>query len=142
MPKFHISVASLLYQDTFICEKIVEVPVRVVGASNVGIGGGDATDIFKFSTLYSETNSDDDDDNREERTDKIVSHSDCDTDSRECASSIEREQVNCSLIECAIGNRLFQFTAASLRTSSKAEFIEVVHKEKILQSILGSKRKQ
>lgn len=140
MPKFHISVASLLYQDSFVCEEIVEVPITAVSASDVERKGSDSTDIFKFSAMYSETNSDDDD--GDEGTDRIVSSSVSDTAVKECTSEITREQLNCSLIECAIGNRLFQFTATCLRIPSKAEFIEVIHKEKVLQCISGSKRKQ
>jgi hypothetical protein len=134
-------VASLLYQESFICEEIKEVPIVAVSASDTERKGADATNIFKFSTMCSESGSDDDDDNCDE-TDRIVINSECDTDDKERSSDIMSEQLNCSLIECAIGNRLFQFTATSIRNSSKAEFIEVVHKEKILQSISGSKRKQ
>jgi hypothetical protein len=134
-------VASLLYQESFTCEEIVEVPIVALSASNTKRKGDDATDIFKFSTMYSETSSDDDDDNGD-GTDRIARSSECDATDKECPSDITREQLNCSLIECAIGNRLFQFTATSHLNSSKAEFIEVVHKEKMLQRVSGFKRKQ
>ena len=137
MPKFHISVASLSYRDTFTGE-IVGVPI--IPKTKTEEEDCNATDIFKFTTMYSETCSDGDDDG-DEGIIKVNNSNDCIPVDEECASSISREQLDCTLIECAIGNRKFRFTAASLRDSREKIFIEEKNKEEAFDSITGLKRK-
>jgi hypothetical protein len=87
LPKFHLSVASLMFRDAFASEVTVEVPLEMdeEGAKKIGGDGLEitdamkkneksATDIYQFASRYCEADSSDNEKDDSVRKDNNVSY--------------------------------------------------------------------
>ena len=128
-PKFHLSVASLLYRESLVPDVIIEVPIRLqatetTNASNTSKVEGKA-DIYQFANKYCVSDSSEDEEEKVINPTIHIGNKSTLNINKSSSSSRGNETLTCSVIECSIGNRTFQFSVHN-DASRRAEFVEIL----------------
>lgn len=152
-PKFHISVASLLFRDNIAANVIVEVP-NTAKKKDADKDSKGSSNIYEFTSKYCSYDSSDDEDtaNAKVKDKKVDSKSSSNSDNysnnsggpksdsnikTNCFGDVKTisthheddscsEILSCNIIECLIGNRIFRYSIdTDNKLSSLLEFKEI-----------------
>lgn len=122
------------YSDAFVSDVIIEVSgesatLRVTAPTN------EEVDLYRFTKGFDYGDSDDDDC---ESGKSVITGKGHSIDSDSIKPEVTKESVSCSVIECAIGDKLFRIEASG---DAPSRFIEVIGKESFKLGVPSRKRK-